>query len=246
MSPGDPIRAPRMPPLTQHYSAYAGDVMDLKPQGRNDDAETLLIALVEATEDESRAQGGGAAPWYYEQLAIIRHKRRDYDGEIEVLERYAAMPHAPGCGPANLALTQPRQGNAPRRRRLMTIKRVIAYGGALGALAVSLAACGGSGQSQPTLRDAVAAVNATPLFQVGLKLGYQAGSTECAIVKTGSSSFEYDTWYRDGPGTGGRVWPFVISHGQAVNGNGIDKPAGWTPPGGSNCTVHADGTISLR
>jgi len=93
-----------MPPLVQHYSAYADDVMELKRQGRSDDAETLLIALVEAAEDESRAQGGGVAPWYYEQLAIIRHKRRDHDGEIEVLERYAAMPHAPGCGPANLAL----------------------------------------------------------------------------------------------------------------------------------------------
>lgn len=73
---------------------------------------------------------------------------------------------------------------------------------------------------------------------------YQMGATGCAVVKTGPAMFEYDTWYLRNP-NGARSWPFVVSHGVAVNGNGRDKPAGSTPPGGAKCTVHTGGTISL-
>ena len=41
----------------------------------------------------------GVAPWYYEQLAIIYRKRKDYLKEIEVLERFAKQKHAPGASP---------------------------------------------------------------------------------------------------------------------------------------------------
>jgi hypothetical protein len=88
---------PRMPPLTEHYSDYVEDVKELKRRKDDARAETLLLALIDADEAESRAQGLGVAPWYYEQLAIVRRKRGDLAGEVAILERYAAMPRAPGA-----------------------------------------------------------------------------------------------------------------------------------------------------
>ncbi len=88
---------PRMPPLTTHYSAYVDDVKELKRAKRLTDAETLLLALLDAVEEESRTKHVGVAPWYYEQLAIIRRKLGDLDGEVAVLERFAAQTHAPGA-----------------------------------------------------------------------------------------------------------------------------------------------------
>lgn len=95
-------REPRMPPLVDHYTAYVEDVGELKRRGRLEDAERLLLALVEACEEEARQEGLGVPPWYYEQLAIVRRKRLDFDGELEVLERFAAQLHAPGVGTPKL------------------------------------------------------------------------------------------------------------------------------------------------
>ncbi len=93
---------PRKPPLTEHYSAYVEDVKELKRRKEYERAEVLLLALIEATEAESAAEGHGVAPWYYEQLALIRRKRGDLDGEVAILERFAAKPHAPGVKPPKL------------------------------------------------------------------------------------------------------------------------------------------------
>ena len=69
---------------------------ELKRRKEHERAEVLLLALIEAVEHESEAEGVGVAPWYYEQLAIIRRKRGDLDGEVAILEQFAAKPHAPG------------------------------------------------------------------------------------------------------------------------------------------------------
>ena len=61
-----------MPPLTAHSTAYVEDVEELKRRGQLDEAATLLLALIEAVEAESRSDPIGVAPWYYEQLAIVR------------------------------------------------------------------------------------------------------------------------------------------------------------------------------
>lgn len=97
LRPNGLVGEPRMPPLTEHYSAYVEDVEELKRRKENERAEALLLALIEAVEEESVKAGLGVAPWYYEQLAIVRRKRGDLDGEVAVLERFAAMPHAPGA-----------------------------------------------------------------------------------------------------------------------------------------------------
>jgi hypothetical protein len=60
------------------------------------------LELVDAIEAEAFQEGWGVAPWYYEQLAIIYRKRKDAMAEVEILERYASAPHAPGAGPEKL------------------------------------------------------------------------------------------------------------------------------------------------
>ncbi|MBC7109277.1 MAG: hypothetical protein H5T41_10960 [Methanomassiliicoccales archaeon] len=72
----------------KHYTEYVEEVQNLKRTGRLDEAEKLLLKLVEAVEAEARAQGWGVAPWYYEQLAIIYRKRKDYAAEVAILKRY--------------------------------------------------------------------------------------------------------------------------------------------------------------
>ena len=88
--------------LPRHYTTYVPEVRELKRQGRNIEAIELLLKLVEATEEESRQEGTGVAPWYYEQLAIIYRKQKDRAKEIEILKRYADQKHAPGEKPPEL------------------------------------------------------------------------------------------------------------------------------------------------
>lgn len=45
----------------------------------------------------------GVAPWYYEQLAIIYRKEKQYRKEVEILERYERQVKAPGAGAQKLA-----------------------------------------------------------------------------------------------------------------------------------------------
>lgn len=86
----------------RHFTEYVQTVKDLRRSGHPDEAESLLLRLVIATEAESRVDGYGVAPWYYEQLAILYRKSGRLGAEIAILERYAARPHAPGVKPARL------------------------------------------------------------------------------------------------------------------------------------------------
>lgn len=87
----------------KHYTEWVETVKLLKREGRLDEAVDLLGQLVAATENEARRNAGwGVAPWYYEQLAIIHAKRGESDAELEILERYAEQPHAPGNSPAKM------------------------------------------------------------------------------------------------------------------------------------------------
>lgn len=87
----------------RHYTEYVEEVKGLKRAGRLDKAEELLLMLVGAVEEEARAQGWGVAPWYYEQLAVIYRKRKDYAAEVSILKQYMNQPHAPGVGPHKLS-----------------------------------------------------------------------------------------------------------------------------------------------
>lgn len=80
----------------KHYTDWVETVKDLKRLGHNEQARDLLLELCEAAEDEGRTTGLAVPPWYFEQTAIVCRKLRDYDGEVAILERYLANPHAVG------------------------------------------------------------------------------------------------------------------------------------------------------
>jgi hypothetical protein len=83
----------------KYYTEYVEDVKALKRHDALDEALDLLGFLLDAVEEEATSDGTGVAPWYYEQTAIVYRKKRDFAGEVAVLERFAAQPHAPGSSP---------------------------------------------------------------------------------------------------------------------------------------------------
>lgn len=74
----------------KHYTAHVEHVKQLKRDGKNQEAIRLLRRLVDAVEAEARAadEAWGIAPWYYQQLAIVYRKERQYEDEIAILLRY--------------------------------------------------------------------------------------------------------------------------------------------------------------
>lgn len=86
-----------------HYTEYVGQIKILKRDKRTNDAVALLLRCVDATEAESRSEGCGVAPHYYEQLAIIFRKEKRFADEVSILERYARQRKAPGSLPDKLA-----------------------------------------------------------------------------------------------------------------------------------------------
>ena len=89
----------------KHYTDSVEEVKQLKREGRIKEAIAILLSSVDATEKESKFAGPdwGVAPWYYEQLAILYRKEKQYQKEVEILERYAGQPKAPGAGSQKLA-----------------------------------------------------------------------------------------------------------------------------------------------
>lgn len=77
----------------RHYTDWVDDVKSLKRHAALDECHALLLELIEAVERESAEQRMSPAPWYYEQLAIVLRKQRDFAAEVDVLERYLAHPH---------------------------------------------------------------------------------------------------------------------------------------------------------
>jgi len=86
------------------YSKVPPKVKALKAKGRHKDAIKLLLPAVDLVEAEADyiGEGWGVAPWYYEQLAIIYRKEKDYSSEVKILERYLEQNLAPGKGPEKL------------------------------------------------------------------------------------------------------------------------------------------------
>lgn len=73
----------------RHYTTYVEDVKALKRAGDYARVEALLLALVQATENEARVNRSAVAPWYYDQLAIVYRKTKQPEKELRILDRYA-------------------------------------------------------------------------------------------------------------------------------------------------------------
>lgn len=77
---------------SRHFTSYVEKVKALKRAGRLSECKSLLLKILDANEAQARIPGGVLAPWWYEQLAIIYRKQKNYTAEVAVLERHAAQP----------------------------------------------------------------------------------------------------------------------------------------------------------
>ena len=113
MRVAEPVHASANGPAREHqdkpgfvdgkqYTTYVVKVRAMKRGNKFPEVERLLLRLIEATEAESRLMGWGVAPWYYEQLALVNRKQKNYPAEVRVLERFASQRHAPGAKPPRL------------------------------------------------------------------------------------------------------------------------------------------------
>jgi hypothetical protein len=74
----------------RHNTEWAGTVDELIIQGDDDEAEMLLLRLVEATEAESAAHDVPPFERHFRRLAQIARRRGDRRLEAQVDERYEA------------------------------------------------------------------------------------------------------------------------------------------------------------
>jgi hypothetical protein len=81
----------------RHYTTYLNEIKYLKSKSKYSDLENLLLELVNATEAESHAEGYGVAPAYYEELAILYRKQKEYSKEISILERFKKQKQSLGA-----------------------------------------------------------------------------------------------------------------------------------------------------
>ena len=79
-----------------NVSAYFAELQKLRQEDRLEEAITSLLGLVDATEEDDLFTGSGVESAYYEELAKIYRKRKEYLKEIKILARYGRRRHANG------------------------------------------------------------------------------------------------------------------------------------------------------
>lgn len=84
------------------YVTYVYDVENLKRLSKLEEAEKLLLELINAVEEQDKERNLGIAPWYYEELAKIYRKNKNFEQEVSILERFAKQKHALGVMPKKL------------------------------------------------------------------------------------------------------------------------------------------------
>lgn len=73
------------------YVEWVEPLKQMNREGRYEESKALLREIVEAAEQQSREEGSQLPPAYYEMLAIIFRREKNYDAEVAVLERYTAL-----------------------------------------------------------------------------------------------------------------------------------------------------------
>jgi hypothetical protein len=86
----------------RHFVTFVNDVKDFKKLGNLYDAERLLLKLVVAMEKACKMNNEGVAPWYYQELAKIYRKKKEYQKEVTILKRFSHQKHGRGVGPKKL------------------------------------------------------------------------------------------------------------------------------------------------
>jgi hypothetical protein len=82
--------------MFKHYTDAVETIKSLKKSKRYDELEKVLLWCVEATEKESKSEGLGVAPYYYDELAKLYRRQKNYQEEYAVLERFARQRHSRG------------------------------------------------------------------------------------------------------------------------------------------------------
>jgi hypothetical protein len=86
----------------KYYLDYVDDVNKFVKVKDFDSAINLLVLLIDAIEIESKKTGFGVAPWYYEKLANIYKKLKQFEQEKQILTRFSNQRHSPGVKPPKL------------------------------------------------------------------------------------------------------------------------------------------------
>jgi hypothetical protein len=79
----------------RHYTEHVEVIRTLMQQGAFAEAESLLLEILDAIEHESRATEVAFEPWYYEQIAVMRHLDGDFAGEVAMIERCLGLYSGP-------------------------------------------------------------------------------------------------------------------------------------------------------
>lgn len=74
----------------RHYTDYLDEIRTLKKTDP-DHAISLLLRIVDAVEAQALIDGMEIPPAYYDHLAILYRKRKEYAKEVGILERYVTL-----------------------------------------------------------------------------------------------------------------------------------------------------------
>ncbi len=66
----------------------------LMKEGNEENIMKGMYEIIGEGEKQAKKDKLGVAPAYYERLAIIYRKRKDYKSEVEILERFNKQLHA--------------------------------------------------------------------------------------------------------------------------------------------------------
>ena len=90
----------------RHWREWEDDVATLRRHGQDEKAESLLLEMLAAAEDESRQTAQPISTYCYRTLAILYRQRKDYQSESLILERYSAFPNTDAGARTHASLMQ--------------------------------------------------------------------------------------------------------------------------------------------
>jgi hypothetical protein len=78
------------------------DIGDLIRDKKYEEAEKLLIEIIEEMESSAMNTGEGIAPWFYEKLAGIYRKTKQNEKQINTIQRFLIQIKASGSRPKKI------------------------------------------------------------------------------------------------------------------------------------------------
>lgn len=84
----------------KHFTEWIPELNRLRAEKNDDEALSLLMECIAATERGAQFSGREPAPDYTKRAAIIFRRRKDYQAEIDIIERWelACPPELRGPG----------------------------------------------------------------------------------------------------------------------------------------------------